>query len=92
MKNQDKDKDFLNELRIKGMVDYAGHYVEMKQVDQNQKVWWHWSDGAITNEGFKRDKLFNFLYFIVKTVREHKFLIKFIAVCIILLVAYLIIF
>ena len=75
--------DWFETLRVKGMTDYAGHYVEMKEVDKNQKVWWYWNDGAITNEGFKRDKLFNFLYLIVKFLRFNKFLIKvFITFCV----------
>lgn len=86
------DKDFLRELKIKGMVDDKGHYVVMKEVDKNKKVWWIWNDGAVTNEGFKRDLLFNFLFYFVNTYRHHKFLIKFSLICLILLSAYLIIF
>lgn len=68
--------DWFETLRIKGMTDYAGHYVEMKSVDKDKKIWWYWNDGAITNEGFKRDRLFNFLYLVVKFLRFNKFLIK----------------
>ena len=92
MKKLDLDKDFIKELKIKGMTDYAGHYVEMKEVDKNKKVWWHWNDGAITNEGFKRDKLFNFLYGIIKFYRLNKFTVKLFMFGLLIFVMYLIIF
>lgn len=87
-----QEQDWYKDLKIKGMVDYKGHYVEMKQVDKNQKVWWLWNDGAITNEGFKRDRLFNFLYSILKFYRLNKFIIKFFILLVIMFVLYLIIF
>lgn len=89
---ENNEKDFLRELKIKGMVDYAGHYVVMKEVDKNQKIWWIWNDGATTNEGFKRDLLFNFLFFVVNTYRKHKFLVKFLFLCLVILSAYIILF
>lgn len=93
MVNRDiKNQDWYKDLKIKNMTDFSGHYVEMKSVDNNKKVWWIWNDGAITNEGFKRDLLFNFLFFVINTYRHHKFLIKFCLICLILLSAYLIIF
>lgn len=71
-----QDKEVMEVLKIKGMVDYKGHYVVMKQIDKNKKVWWVWSDGAITNEGFKRDRLFNTLYWAINFYRENKLLLK----------------
>lgn len=73
-----ENEEWYKDLKIKGMTDYAGHYVEMKQVDKNQKVVWYWNDGALTYENFKRDRLFNFMFGIVKFYRLHKKLCKFI--------------
>lgn len=72
--------DYRDELRIKGMIDYAGHEVVMKQVDKNKKVWWIWSDGAVTQEGFKRDRLFNILFKLVHFYRHNKTLLKIISI------------
>ena len=87
-----QDEQWFKDLKIKGMTDYAGHYVELKQVDKNQVLWFIWNDGAITREGFKRDRLFNFLFRIVSFYRHNRFLIKLSFVCLIILALYLIIF
>lgn len=91
-KEMEQDKDFMKELKIKGMVDYAGHYVELKEIDKNGKIWWHWSDGALTHEGFKRDRLFNFLFFIIKIYRHNKFLIKLFLLFVLIGIVYCLIF
>lgn len=75
--NNIEEQEWFKDLKIKGMTDYAGHYVEMKQVDKDKKILWYWNDGAITYEKFKRDRLFNFLFGIVKFYRTHKKLCKF---------------
>lgn len=81
---ENKDKEWMEKLKIKGMVDYAGHYVIIKTVDKNKKVWWEWNDGAVTNEGFKRDRLFNTLYKMLNFYKNYKTFIKigFILFCI----------
>lgn len=88
----EQDKDFMRELKIKGMVDDAGHYVEMTQVDKDKKEWWHWNDGALTHKGFKRDKLFNFLFSMIKIYKHNRFLVKCFLICIFFIIGYLIIF
>ena len=77
MKNKDIEKEqWFKDLKIKGMTDYEGNYVEMISVNKDGKEFLHWSDGAITVRGFKRDKLFNTLYKLVKFWKLNKFLIR----------------
>lgn len=91
-KEMEQDKDFMRELKIKGMVDGAGHYVELKEVDKEGKIWWHWNDGALTHEGFKRDRVFNFLFSMIKIYRHNKILVKFFLIGVLVGIIYCLIF
>ena len=77
MKKKDiENQDWYQELKIKGMTDNSGHYVEMIEISKDQKEYWHWSDGAITTKGLKRDGLFNFAFSLIRFWRLNKFLIR----------------
>ena len=77
MKKKDiENLDWFKELKVKGMTDNQGHYVEMIEVTKDQKEYWHWSDGARTFKGLKREGLFNFAYSLIKFWRLNKFLIR----------------
>lgn len=71
-----ENQDWYKDLKVKGMTDNQGHYVEMIEVTKDNKEYWHWSDGAITIKGLKRDGLFNFAYSLIKFWRLNKFLIR----------------
>lgn len=68
----EKENNFMQELKIKGMVDDFGHYVEMTQVRPDKKEFWIWNDGAITSKGFKRDIIFNCVYKLIYLWRKYK--------------------
>ena len=91
-KQREQNNEFFNELKVKGMTDYCGHYVEMKQIDKDGRVWWIWNDGAITNQNFKRDLLFNFLYSIIKFYRLNKLTIKLLSFCLLTALILILIF
>lgn len=77
MKNKQLQKEkWYMELKAKGMVDYEGNYVEMISVGKDGKEFLHWSDEAITVRGFKRDRLFNNLFKIIRFWKINKFLIR----------------
>lgn len=76
MKKDIKQEKWYQELKIKGMTDNKGHYVEMVEIGKDKKEYWHWNDGAITIKGLKRDGLFNFAYSLIKFWRLNKILIK----------------
>lgn len=71
-----KDEKWYKELKIKGLTDYEGNYVEMISVGKDKQEYLHWSDGAITVRGFKRDRLFNTIYKLIKFWKLNKILIK----------------
>lgn len=77
MKKKDLEQEqWYKELKIKGMTDSKGHYVEMIEIGKDKKEYWHWCDGAITIKGLKRDGLFNFAYSLIRFWKLNKFLIK----------------
>lgn len=76
MKKDIKQEKWYQELKIKGMTDNKGHYVEMIEIGKDKKEYWHWNDGPITIKGLKRDGLFNFAYSLIKFWRLNKVLIK----------------
>jgi len=77
MKNKELQKEkWYMELKAKDMVDYEGNYVEMISVGKDGKEFLHWSDGAVTVRGFKRDRLFNNLFKIIRFWKINKFLIR----------------
>lgn len=76
MKKDIKNEQWYKELKIKGLTDYEGNYVEMISVGKDKKEYLHWSDGAITVRGFKRDRLFNTVYKLIKFWKINKILIK----------------
>lgn len=76
MREDLEQKDWYKDLKIKGMTDNAGHYVEMVSIGKDKQEYYHWNDGAITTKGFKRDVIFNFFYKLIRFWKINKFLIK----------------
>ena len=86
-----EQEKWYQELKIKGMTDNKGHYVEMISVDKNGTEHLHWNDGAITTRDLKRDGLFNFAYSLIRFWKINKILIKItFYVLIIMLIVYLV--